>query len=61
MELAGFFDDFRDLYSLLYHMMLFFIVLILRQERLKSGRKSLSTEQCVLWEGKLITQALIRT
>lgn len=33
MELAGFFDDFRDLNSLLYHIMLPFLSSVLRQER----------------------------
>lgn len=33
MELAGFFYDLRDLYSLLYNIMLFFISLVLRQKR----------------------------
>lgn len=33
MELGGFFYDLRDLYSLLYNVMGFFISLVLRQKR----------------------------
>lgn len=38
MELAGCFDDFRDLNSLLYHIMLLFVSSVLRQERGEVGQ-----------------------